>query len=156
MPRWRPQPVTGLGTLVSVSRGPSLPPLAQIDPADWQVIVTTASNVVVHGTPAVCDVVVSALQPSLGGPVRRWQPEAERPLPDGSTGTLIVEQVPSCSPAQQEALLAWLDEAGRDVRIVCTAQQPMRDLVRHGFFLARLYYRLNTVYLDLSAAPPAR
>jgi transcriptional regulator of acetoin/glycerol metabolism len=48
-------------------------------------------------------------------------------------------------------LLGWLDRSERSTQLIATTDRPLLDLVDTGRFDARLFYRLNTVYLDLNA-----
>lgn len=142
----RPHLVAGSG----VAGEKPVPPLDAVDSLDWQVIVNERPNVLLRGSDAVCDAAVSALWPVLRRPVHRWLAELERPLPRLDDGTLVVDHLAACLPAQQTALLDWLDATDARVQIVSTAEQPLLTLVAHGFFLPELYYRVNTIYLDLS------
>jgi DNA-binding NtrC family response regulator len=69
------------------------------------------------------------------------------------TGTLILEDVAALSRDQQTALLQWLEDVGRSVQIIATDTEPVFPLVEKGRFLDALYYRLNTVLLDLRPGP---
>jgi len=42
--------------------------------------------------------------------------------------------------------------AAGQTQVVSTTPQPLLPLVQSGTFLARLYYRLNTVCVDLNVA----
>jgi DNA-binding NtrC family response regulator len=91
---------------------------------------------------------LSALQPHLKAPVHKLAGH-DFSLPCISAGTLILEQVASCSTSQQQMLLEWLETAARQVQVIATAEPDLFGLVERGSFSDRLYYRLNTVHLDL-------
>jgi transcriptional regulator of acetoin/glycerol metabolism len=48
-------------------------------------------------------------------------------------------------------LLEWLAAAIGRIQVVCTTPAPLLPQVRAGAFIDTLYYRLNTVYVDVSA-----
>jgi transcriptional regulator of acetoin/glycerol metabolism len=47
-------------------------------------------------------------------------------------------------------LFEWLDSTSSGTQVVSTASAPLLPLVEAGAFDDALYYRLNTVYVDLS------
>lgn len=61
----------------------------------------------------------------------------------------MLEHVAAHQRAQQHALLQWLDDTAGRVQVVSTTTQPLFPLVQRDVFRADLYYRLNTVFLDL-------
>jgi transcriptional regulator of acetoin/glycerol metabolism len=52
---------------------------------------------------------------------------------------------------EQRRLLEWLQETAGRTRVVSTTSAPLLPLVEDGVFLDTLYYRLNTVYVELPA-----
>jgi len=79
-------------------------------------------------------------------------------------GTLFLDEVGNLSPELQVKLLTVLQrrkisKVGSnevidvDVRIICATNAPLRDLVRTGSYRSDLYYRINTVEINL---PPLR
>ena len=90
---------------------------------------------------------LAALQPHLKAPVQQVL-GSEFSLPCISAGTLILEHVATCSPAQQQALLEWLDGTVSEVQVISTTEPRLFELVERGDFSDCLYYRLNTVHLD--------
>jgi transcriptional regulator with PAS, ATPase and Fis domain len=79
-------------------------------------------------------------------------------------GTVFLDEIGDMSPALQAKLLRVLQEkcfervGGRemitvDVRVVAATNQNLGDLMLRGLFRKDLYYRLNTVELEL---PPLR
>jgi Sigma-54 interaction domain len=133
-------PVTPLSVL-------SLPHDRAVDTVDLGLIIFGGSNALLCGPSAVLKAALSALQPHLKAPVQKLL-GSEFSLPCVSTGTLILEHVATCSPAQQQALLEWLDAAARHVQVISTTEPRLFELVERGGFSDRLYYRLNTVHLD--------
>ena len=118
---------------------------------EWDLILETGANALLHGSQRALNEVTSALAPYLRVPLHsasglRWS------LPDVATGTLLLEHVAQCSTEQQCALLEWLDGAARQVQVVTTTERPLFDLVESGAFLNALYYRLNTIYVTLDSS----
>ncbi len=79
-------------------------------------------------------------------------------------GTIFLDEVSELSQRMQTALLRVLqegeikrvgDSATRsvDVRVVSASNRPLADLIAEGEFREDLYYRLNTIEIDL---PPLR
>jgi transcriptional regulator of acetoin/glycerol metabolism len=73
--------------------------------------------------------------------------------PPSGEGTLLLTDIAAMSRQQQIALFDWTTTA-RDVQIVSLTSTPLRQLVESGDFLEALFYRLNLVCLEASAAPP--
>jgi transcriptional regulator of acetoin/glycerol metabolism len=63
--------------------------------------------------------------------------------------TVILRDVEALSVDEQRDVFAWLDQS-RTTRVVSTAFAPVLPLVEAGEFDGALYYRLNTIYIDLS------
>jgi transcriptional regulator of aromatic amino acid metabolism len=126
----------------------SLPQVRSVDPVDLNLIISGGSNALLCGPLPVLNAALSALQPHLGTPIQKSS-GSDFSLPRISAGTLILEQVANCSAFEQEALLVWLDAIARQVQVIATADLCLFDLVERGRFSDRLYYRLNTVHLDL-------
>jgi hypothetical protein len=72
------------------------------------------------------------------------------PLADW-VGTLVLLEVGRLTPIDQHHLAAWLDRARPQV--ISTSPASILPLVQAGLFLESLYYRLNTVCLDVTARP---
>jgi transcriptional regulator of aromatic amino acid metabolism len=91
------------------------------------------------------------------GLVSRWEPGDQLVLPPvDDTGTLILHEVGSLGHDDQVRLLAWLDQSAGRTRVVSTASASLFARVEAGFFLEKLYYRLNTVSLNLAPGSDLR
>ena len=66
------------------------------------------------------------------------------------TGTLLLHNVGSLSLLDQRYLVEWLERAAGRTQVVSTTPVALLPLVQTGTFLPRLYYRLNTVCVDLN------
>ncbi len=62
---------------------------------------------------------------------------------------VVVRDVDSLTPAEQRKLLDWLEAASTRTQVVSTASVPLLPLVQAHAFNDTLYYRLNTIYIDL-------
>jgi hypothetical protein len=93
------------------------------------------------------------LMPELAAPIVAWRPGERLMLPQAAeTGTLLLHDVGGLSLHDQRYLVEWLERAAGQTQVVSTTPQPLLPLVQSGTFLARLYYRLNTVCVDLNVA----
>ena len=124
-------------------------PLADVDPSEWDAIITARQNVLLHGAASPVDAVLSALRPHLRQPIFKWRPDTDPSLPRLAEGTLVLEHATTCPQMQQQALWEWLNDADRHVQVIVVTDQSLYDLVERGAFLTNLYYRLNTLYLDV-------
>ncbi len=119
---------------------------------DLQVGSMPRTNVLVVGTPEATRIVVDMLRLDLRGPVVRWragQP-LELPVPDGAA-TVVLENVARLTNDEQFRMLRWLDEVRGKIRVVSTTGVPVWPRVQSGEFNEVLYYRLNTVFVDVGS-----
>lgn len=85
------------------------------------------------------------------GPVTRWEPGEQLVLPPAAnTGTLILHEVGSLTNDDQVRLLGWLEQAEGRTRVVSTSAASLFARVEAGLFIEKLYYRLNTVSLNVA------
>jgi Sigma-54 interaction domain len=64
--------------------------------------------------------------------------------------TLILQDVGALTHADQHRLLDWLDRAAGRTQVVSTTPASLWPRVQTGAFIDRLYYRLNTVCMDVT------
>jgi hypothetical protein len=103
--------------------------------------------VVPEGTNGFADLLTA----DLATPVVAWRPGERLMLPQAAqTGTLLLHNVGALSLHDQRYLIEWLERAAGRTQVVSTTPVPLLPLVQGGTFLARLYYRLNTVCVDLN------
>jgi hypothetical protein len=72
------------------------------------------------------------------------------PAPATRPPTVVVRDVDTLTTAEQRRLLEWLDAASTRTQVISTASVPLLPLVETSDFNDTLYYRLNTIYIDLS------
>jgi Sigma-54 interaction domain len=88
----------------------------------------------------------------LPQPVATWCPGERLVLPPYTQmGTLILHEVGDLSHDDQRQLLEWLEPAARRVQVISTTSASLFPRVEVGSFSDVLYYRLNTMCLDMSS-----
>ena len=102
------------------------------------------------------DGTVGRLLETLGNhfkqPVASWSPGTALVLPPVErTGTFFIRDVGALALDDQIHLLEWLAAASGRTQVVSTTTTPLLPRVRAGAFVDTLYYRLNTVYVDVTA-----
>jgi Sigma-54 interaction domain len=109
-------------------------------------------NVMLIGIDGMVWMVLHTLLPDLDQPTAIWCPGDRLVLPSAAqTGTLILHDVGAMSREDQRRLLDWLGRAGRRTQIISMTSVPLLPRVHSGAFLDTLYYRLNTVCVDVTA-----
>lgn len=73
-------------------------------------------------------------------------------FPSTVVGTLIVRNVERLVAAHQEQFLQWLDAQIEIARVITTSPRSLFPRVQRGTFSERLYYRLNTVIVELNSS----
>jgi hypothetical protein len=130
-------------------------------PRDWRT--ARASQVYLHlmGTPRVNLLLIGidggvwnvlrTLMPDLHEPIATWTAGQRLVLPPVSrTGTLILHDVGALSLDDQRRLLEWSERAAGLAQIISTTSTPLLPRVHAGAFIEILYYRLNTVSVDVT------
>src|SRR5215831_3765120 len=102
---------------------------------DNEILKTAGVNALIVGTDEVVDQFLSELQPSAS--------------------TLVIRHVDRLSASQQHQLSSRLERSvDSPLRVLATTAVPLFELVTAGLFLELLYYRLNTVLVDLRRPIP--
>jgi hypothetical protein len=110
--------------------------------------------VLVIGPVAEVEDTVSTILAKWLTPVYYWTPDA--PLAAlGADSTVVIRDVATWCLDLQQAWLTWLNEPSRRPRIIATSSIEVFPLVAQGLFLEALYYRLNTLLVDLRKSDPA-
>ena len=123
---------------------------------EWRSLRTRPCNLLLEGSEAATTAMVLQLRPHLRAPIVWKQRGASLLLPAGEGDTLILQDVASIGPSEQQRLLKWLDEMARPVQIVSTTETPLFPLVARGRFDSALYYRLNVMLLHVHANAAGR
>jgi hypothetical protein len=113
---------------------------------------TLRPNVLVIGPVARTEAAVATIVVALPTPVRYWTPDLPLPSP-GDTTTLVIRDIATLSLSFQQAWLARMNTPhapyAAHTQIIATSSIAVFPLVVRGVFLEDLYYRLNTVLLDV-------
>jgi hypothetical protein len=131
-------------------------------PEDWRLARAAHVDLLLMGMPrvnllliapdGVIRYVLETLLLDLREPITHWSP-GERlmlPLAEGA-GTLVLHDVGRLTPEDQLYVLDWLERDGGDVQVVSTSPTSLMMRVQTGAFLDTLYYRLNTVCVNVTA-----
>ena len=61
----------------------------------------------------------------------------------------VIRDLDTLTREEQRRLLDWLEAAPTRTQVISTTSAPLLPLVKTGAFSDKLYYRLNTMYVDL-------
>lgn len=120
---------------------------------DWDLARLTKANLLLVGPEQTVSNLVFAIWSILDGPivVRRRHERLVLPSATEPVGTLVLHGLETLSYAEQASLYDWLSSRRTRTRVVSTAPMPLLPLVQSQLFNGELYYRLNTIWIDLSA-----
>ena len=108
-------------------------------------------NLLLIAADGVVRYVIESLLLDLQEPIARRKPGEHLTLPSPSDGgTLVIHDVGSLSADDQLRLLDWLERAEGRTQVVSTSSTPLLPRVASGTFIDTLYYRLNTVCVDVT------
>lgn len=122
---------------------------------DWRALLATRINVLVtapnHVAPHGIDELRTLLNRELRQPVS-WL-SASAPLRSDRARTVVITDVHLLDAEAQWALMAWIgDPAHADAQVVSVTPTSLFTRVLDGRFDANLFYRLNTIHLNLNDA----
>ena len=126
--------------------------LAQL-PEDCRLARAAGVNllVVVPSDEGKVDNLMGELLADATPPVVKWQAGERLTLPVAAqTGTFVLHNVGALTLSDQRRLIEWLERTAGRTQVISTTPTPVLPLVQEGTFLARLYYRLNTVCVDVN------
>jgi len=109
-------------------------------------------NLLLIAPDGVVRFVLESLLLDLQEPIARWRPGEKLALPaidDG--GTVVLHEAGALTPDDQLSLLDWLERADGRTQVVSTSSGPLLPQVHAGGFIDTLYYRLNTVCVDVTS-----
>jgi transcriptional regulator of acetoin/glycerol metabolism len=108
-------------------------------------------NVLLAGRAPAVQHVLDELTGTLQKPVASWQPGQPLVLPPADNGgTVVIHDVGALRLQEQIRLLEWLPLAAGRTQVISTSAAPLLPRVVAGSFIDTLYYRLNTVYVDVT------
>jgi transcriptional regulator of acetoin/glycerol metabolism len=108
-------------------------------------------NLLVVGPCGAVEELLARVVDGSEGANSTWRPGHPFDLPAiAPFGTMVLRDVDTLMLDDQRRLLEWLELAA-GIQVISTASAPVLSLVDAGAFLQRLYYRLNTIYIDLAS-----
>jgi hypothetical protein len=107
-------------------------------------------NVLLAGRDEVVRLVVPTILGHVSKPVWTLSPGEDLVLPPIGPGTLVIYEVGALALREQIQLLEWSGCPLRDTQVISTTSAALLPRVTAGSFIDMLYYRLNTVYLDVT------
>jgi hypothetical protein len=129
-------------------------------PEDWRLAQAAHTELLLMGMPRVNLLLIGSdgvlrniLQTlDLHEPIVSWSPGQQLLLPSvARTKTMILHNVGVLSHQDQLRLLEWLEEAVGRTQVISTTSTPLHPHVNGHNFIDTLYYRLNTVCVDVTA-----
>ena len=119
-------------------------------PEDWRALLRTRAHVLVTGPRGALTAFARSARSELREPVVTIPKGA--PLFFDGARTVILSDVNALDTMNQHRLLAWMNESrNADTQIVSLTSAQVFAFVAKGFD-ANLYYRLNTIYLEVQEA----
>jgi hypothetical protein len=151
------------GTSRLIRGGRPYPPLSTIDPRserhfmkpssgrhpEWTVLRTSPVNALLVGGVQMTAVAVARVERSLRQPLVWWSPEQIGDAPALTDGTLVIRDVDRLDAQQQALVTHWINTHSPRVQVIALAREPLFPHVAAGRFSAALYYRVNTVVVEL-------
>jgi hypothetical protein len=123
-----------------------------VPPSDWRATLRMRANVLVTGPDDALEAFLHMARSEMREPIRSSSGPALPPFLDG-VRTLILTEIDALTDADQRRLGSWFDERRHaDVQVVSLTSAPLFSLVQANAFDADLYYRLNTVLLEVQTA----
>jgi hypothetical protein len=111
-------------------------------------------NLLLVGPDEAIEKILETVRPDIREPIAVWRRGERFLLPPATwRGTMILRDVEALGLEDQGRLLTWLERVAGQTQVVSTASAPLLSRIESGAFLDTLYYRLNTIYMDVSARP---
>lgn len=116
-------------------------------PENWRALLRTGANMLIIAPRPTLDAFLAAAADYLQEPVHLATPADEIPI--DCRGTLVVYDASSLSAGQQDALVALCSADADRPRIITLSETHLWQSDRPLAIPVDLYYRLNTICLDL-------
>ena len=108
-------------------------------------------NLLLTGGDVVVQSVLETLLSNSDQPIASWWPGQRLVLPAMQRpAMMILHDVGALGVEDQLQLLEWLERDIGRTKVVSTTPAPLMPLVEKGAFNDILYYRLNTVSIEIS------
>ncbi len=109
-------------------------------------------NLLLIAPDGVVRFVLESLLLDLQEPIERWRLGQKLALPPADeSGTLVLHEAGTLPTDDQLRLLDWLERAEGARRSSARRSTPLLPRVHAGGFIDTLYYRLNTVCVDVTS-----
>lgn len=119
----------------------------QVPPEEWRAIVAMRPSVLVEGPESSAEKLIRAVTTTLQGAAYDWDC---LPADPGLGAIVIVRRIDLLSTDEHQRLLDFLSANTQTrAQVITTTTRPLYPLVESGRFPADLYYRLNTIRLEL-------
>lgn len=118
---------------------------------DWDLISTARVSVLLIGENGRISSAVEAVRAYLDQPLITLRCDRTLELPTVSLGTVILSGVEALALEDQHRLMDWL-EPGNRPQVISTSRVSLLPIVQAGMFIESLYYRLNTLCIDLTGS----
>jgi hypothetical protein len=120
---------------------------------DLETVAARPANLLLTGPAGTIRIVLEMMWLELREPILKWRPGQPLELPSPAhAATLVLHDVSELTSDDQQCVLRWLDHAAGGTRVVSTTAVALWPRVKAGAFNDVLYYRLNTVCVDVGAS----
>ena len=121
---------------------------------DWRSLLRTGANMLVIGPRRELDAFLGTVGDELSAPVCLVRPSEGIPI--AQQGTLVLVDAARLDAQQREALSTWLCDAGRArPQVLSLSESHLWHRDAPTVLPLELYYRLNTICLELQSQPAA-
>ena len=118
--------------------------------SDLHIARSTRANLLVVGPEQLVQNVLKLVAPGAKRDTVVQAGDGRLQLPTGSRpSTMVIHDVDMLTTSEQRRLLEWLDSANTRTQVISTASMPLLARIEAHTFNETLYYRLNTIYIDL-------
>jgi Sigma-54 interaction domain len=109
-------------------------------------------NFLLMGSGGIVQSVLDTFLSRASQPIDSWFPGETLVLPPvDRAGTMVLHEVGKLGIRDQIQMLEWLGQAMGRTQVVSTTSASLLPRVQAGAFIDTLYYRLNTVCVDVGA-----
>jgi len=127
---------------------PAASPFQSLNSHGWRQLVGTRANILVEGQPAVLAQFLDSVRSVLRQPIAMVECGPAMSLV--RTPTVVLANVDRLRAEEQRALHAWATDArNADAQLIALSSVALFRMVQAETFDRELYYRLNTILIQL-------
>jgi hypothetical protein len=115
----------------------------------WTILRTSSVNGLIVGSLHLNAGALAWIDSNLQQPVVWWDPTQTPDPPELAAGTLVIREVDRLEAGQQERLSRWLCRHRPALQVLALARTPLFEQVLDARFSPELYYRMNTVTIEV-------